>query len=278
MAFRTVEDLRFYVPDTFLRHVNVTNLCTTRHAGASPPPYASLNLGGRTGDDPANVRANRGRLSLLTSHGADALTFGQQVHGDRVQVVELGEAGRKFEATDALVTDLAEVPLVILVADCAAVTLYDPIHGAVGIAHAGWRGTAAGIAAKTVEKMMDVFDTDPTDLITGVGPSIGPCCYEVGQDVIDRFHAEQPLIANHVLTPAGSSPRPASDGEHMMLNLWRANVLQLVSAGVFEANVEVAGLCSSCHTEDFYSHRAESGSTGRSGAMIMMHERTKRSY
>lgn len=273
MSFKALEDLRFHVHDSFLRHVNVTCVTTTRHTGSSPPPYASLNLGGSTGDDPSNIAANRARLSLLTSSDADALTFGQQVHGDRVQVVERGDVGRRFEATDALVTELPEVPLVILVADCVAVVLYDPIQRAVGIAHAGWRGTAAGISSKTVERMVEEFDTDPTDLIAGVSPSIGPCCYEVGPETIDRFHADQPLIAHHVLSPTESSR-----SGHMMLNLWRANVLQLVTAGVFEANVDVAGICSSCHTEDFYSHRAEGGRTGRAAGLVMLHERTKRSY
>jgi hypothetical protein len=282
VPFRNTGEVRFYVHDSFLRHLGVTNVTTTRHTGVSAAPYDTLNLGRRTDDDPVNVDANRARLGLLTSQAPDVLTFGGQVHGDRVAVVGGGDAGRRFEATDALVTDVPETPIVILVADCVAVSLYDPIKKAVGLAHAGWRGTASGIASKTVSAMMDAFGSDPTDLIAVIGPSIGPCCYEVGPEAIDRFYAEQPLVADHVLTPvdfasAGSFERGVNEGR-MMLDLWRANVLQLVTAGVFEANVDVAGVCTSCTTHEFFSHRAEGGRTGRAGALMMLHEKTKRSY
>jgi YfiH family protein len=274
MPFKTIDDLHCYVYDSFARHVSVTSVSTTRHTGVSPAPYDSLNLGKSTGDDPGNVSANREKLSLLTSHDSNALVTGEQVHGANVAMVSAADVGRRFESTDALITDEGEVALLILIADCAAVSLFDPIKKVIGLAHAGWRGTAAGIAAKTVERMMSEFGTDPTDLIAGIGPSIGPCCYEVGPDVVDRFYAEQPLVADHVLAPPG----PTSALDRRMLNLWRANMLQLVTAGVFEANIEATGICTSCHTGDFYSHRAEAGRTGRSGALLMLHENTKRSY
>ena len=282
MPLKSVENIRIHVQDSFARHVSVTNVSTTRHGGVSSPPYDSLNLGRNTDDDDTNVDANRARLSLLTSHDDDVLVTGAQVHAADVGVVAAADAGRRYEATDALITDVPEIPLMILVADCAAVTLYDPIKKAVGIAHAGWRGTVAGVAARTVNKLMDEFDTDPTDLIAGIGPSIGPCCYDVGADVVERFYAEQPLVADHVLsTPdfasAGSFTGALNEGGKR-LNLWRANILQLVTAGVFEANIATAGICTSCNTNDFFSHRAEGGRTGRFGALIMLHEKTKRSY
>jgi YfiH family protein len=282
MPFKTVEDTRVYVYDSFARHVNVTNVSTTRHGGVSLSPYDSLNLGRGTNDDDAKVDANRARLSLLTSHDDSVLVTGVQVHAADVAVVTVADAGRRFEATDALVTDVPEVPLMILVADCAAVSFYDPIKKVVGIAHAGWRGTVAGVAVRTVGMMMDEFNTDPTDLIVGIGPSIGPCCYEVGADVVDRFYAEQPLVADHVLSSpdfasAGSFEGAVNEGRKM-LNLWRANTLQLVTTGVFEANITSANICTACNTDDFFSHRAESGLTGRFGGLIMLHEKTKRSY
>ncbi|HER20405.1 MAG TPA: laccase domain-containing protein, partial [Chromatiales bacterium] len=170
----------------------------------------------------------------------------------------------------------------ILVADCVPVSLYDPIKRVIGLAHAGWRGTAAGVAAKTVGRMMEEFDTDPTDLVAGIGPSIGPCCYEVGPEVADEFHARQPLVADHVLLTGEAAS--AGEFDHSVnedryhLDLWRANTLELVTAGVFEANIGVAGICTACNTGDFFSHRAEGGRTGRGGALMMLHERTKRSY
>lgn len=269
MPFRAVADVRCYAFDTFAAHVGVTNVSTTRHTGVSPPPYDTLNLGLSTGDAPENVAANRARLSALTGGDADALVFCGQVHSDTVGVVSRADAGTRLDATDAVVTDVPELPLLILTADCAGVSLYDPIKRVIGLAHAGWRGTAAGVAARTVERMMDEYGSDPGDITAGVGPSIGPCCYEVGTEVADAFHAQQPLVAGHVFT---------GRGERWMLDLWRANTLQLVTAGVFEANIECARLCTSCRTDEFFSHRAEGRRTGRFGAVMMLHERTKRSY
>jgi YfiH family protein len=271
MPFKTIRGLRVHAYDSFARHVNVTNASTTRHGGVSPAPYDSLNLGGSTEDAPENVDANRAKLSLLTSHDLESVAWAGQVHGNTVAIVDAGDAGRRFESTDALVTNAVEVSIVILTADCAAVSLYDPIKRAIGLVHAGWRGTVAGVASHAIERMMNTFGTDPTDLIAGIGPSIGPCCYEVGSDVVDSLRAEQPLVADHVLT--------AGDGAGKQnLNLWRANTLQLVTAGVFEANIEVAGICTVCNTQDFYSHRATGGRTGRFAGVMMLHERTKRSY
>jgi YfiH family protein len=282
MPFRTIADVRCFMFDAFARHVEVTNVVTSRHRGVSPPPYHSLNLGVSTGDDRLNVDANRARLAPLTSSEPDALVLCGQVHSNHVAVVGFGDAGRRFDATDAVVTNVPDLPLVILVADCVPVSLYDPIKRVIGLAHAGWRGTVAGVAARTVERMMNEFDTDPTDLVAGIGPSIGPCCYEVGPEVADEFHARQPLVANHVLLAgevASAGEFDASVNEdRYRLDLWRANTLQLVTAGVFEANIGVAGICTACNTADFFSHRAEGGCTGRGGALMMLHERTKRSY
>ena len=252
-------------------------IVTTRHGGVSAGPFASLNLGGRTGDDATAVRTNRARAASIVGAAPAWLTFGQQVHGARVAVVGNENRGDVFEETDALVTQAALVPLVILTADCASIVFYDPVRRATGIAHAGWRGTVARIAQRTVVTMRDAFGSNPADLLAGIGPSIGPCCYEVGSEVIDAVTEAFPDHADELLTEpdmaSAGSFRASVNEDKKHFDLWRANELILRDAGVAEAHIETSRLCTSCRTDLFYSHRAENGVTGRFGGIVMLHER-----
>jgi len=251
-------------------------LVTTRHGGVSAGPFATLNLGGRTGDEREAVRTNRARTAGVIHAAPTWLTFGQQVHGARVSVVANENRGDVFEETDALVTNAALVPLVILTADCAAIFLFDPVQRAVGIAHAGWRGTVARIAQRTVVTMRDAFGSNPADLIAGIGPSIGPCCYEVGRDVIDAAteafegRVEEVLVEPDMASAGSFRASVNEDKKHF--DLWRANELVLLDAGVREERIETSRLCTACRTDVFYSHRAEHGNTGRFGGIVMLHE------
>lgn len=276
MKKHIVGPIEFFTYDSFSQQEGVSCVTTTRAGGLSAGPYESFNLGLRCEDDRDTVTDNRAQLSLVTEAFPDLLTFGRQVHGAGVTVVTgelIGsgalEADSAIADTDGMVTDIADVPLVVLVADCAALSLYDPIKEVIGVAHAGWRGTVAGIAAVTVATMNEAFGTRPSDLIAGIGPSIGPCCYEVGGDVVDGLHDRHPDIAGRVIT---------TDAHAAHLDLWTANLLQLTAAGVREDRIEVAGLCTMCHRDVFYSHRAENGRTGRFASLIMLHDKTHRSY
>ncbi len=251
-------------------------LVTTRHGGASTGPFASLNLGGRTGDEADAVRTNRTRAASIVGAPPAWLTFGQQVHGARVAVVGNENRGDVFEEADALVTNAALVPLVILTADCAAIVLVDPVRRAAGIAHAGWRGTVARIAQRTVVTMRDAFGSNPADLLAGIGPSIGPCCYEVGRDVIDAAseafegRAEEVLVEPDMASAGSFRASVNEDKKHF--DLWRANELVLLDAGLRDEHIETSRLCTACRTDLFYSHRAEHGNTGRFGGIVMLHE------
>lgn len=268
------DGVRFLTFDAFEPTAPFSALVTTRHGGVSTGPYASFNLGGKTGDDPANVRENRWRAARLVGRGPSDLVFARQVHGANLTHVRAGYDGGAFDDTDALITNATQTPLVILTADCAAVFLYDPVHHAAGIAHAGWRGTVAGIAAKTVEQMVEKFSSRPGDLIAGIGPSIGPCCYEVGDEVIFAVEARLPDYTEEILVDpdmasAGSFRASVNEGRRHF-DLWRANELILMDAGLTEPHIEIARLCTSCRTDLFYSHRAEKGVTGRFGGIIML--------
>lgn len=273
---RSKNGVRYFSFDSFGARTEVDALVTTRHGGESTGPFATLNLGKHTDDDPAIVVRNRARAASVVGAAPAWLTFGRQVHGARVAVVRNNQRGDAFVDTDALVTNAALVPLAILTADCAAIFLFDPVHRAIGIAHAGWRGTAARIAARTVETMHDAFGTSPEDLIAAIGPSIGPCCYEVGTEVVDAVasafpdHADE-LLVEPDMASAGSF-RASVNEDRKHFDLWRANELALCNAGIHEERVEISRLCTSCRTDLFYSHRAEKGNTGRFGGIVMLHE------
>lgn len=279
MTERNLGDITVETFDLFDAREDVTFAVTTRRGGVSAAPFASLNLGAHVGDDDAAVAENRERLSAFTGVAAEALCLGGQVHGTRVAVVE--EPGGRFEKTDALVTALPDVPLMILTADCAAVALYDPVRAAVGIAHAGWRGTLADIAAVIIGVMRGRFGTAPPELLAAVGPSIGPCCYQVGPEVTDAFYAAHPDIAPDILSPPDFASAGSFEGvndDRSMLDLWTANRLMLERAGVPPQHIEVSGSCTACNTDRFFSHRAEKGRTGRFAAVIQRHGRTRRAW
>jgi YfiH family protein len=159
--------------------------------------------------------------------------------------------------TDALITSSRGVTLMLRFADCVPVLLYDPVRRVAGLAHAGWRGTVSGIARKTVQRMVSHYGCRPEDVLAGVGPSIGPCCYEVGEDVAEAVRDSMPESDD--LLNARSQDR-------WHLDLWRANVRQLAESGVLD--IEIAGTCTACRTDEWYSHRAEHGRTGRWGALL----------
>jgi YfiH family protein len=229
-----------------------------------------LNLGFHVEDDPGKVLTNRERLSLAMEAPLTYFTFAKQVHGNHVEVVTGDMRGRgtlnyssALDETDAMITNVPFICLTILVADCVPIAFYDPRHGVIGAAHAGWKGTVGMIGAKVVRAMSERFGSDLSDIIVGIGPSIGPCCYQVGPEVIrefrDAFDGANDLIGS--LSPDGKA----------YLNLWEANRAQLVGAGVPDANIEIASLCTCCNHELFFSHRHDPGS-GRFGLGIMLRD------
>ncbi len=224
---------------------------TTRLGGVSHGSFASLNLGHSVGDDPRHVAENHRQLFHALG-GADRwrVVSPHQVHGARVVTVRDSAGLADGVKADGLVTDAAGVMLMLRFADCVPVLLVDGERRALGLSHAGWRGVAAGVAPATVARMVDKFGSRPEALWAGVGPAIGPCCYEVGREVEEAVLAACPPAAG--LSSGGAHPR---------LDLARAVESQLRQAGV--RRVAQANLCTACHRDQFYSHRAEDGRTGR---------------
>ncbi len=226
---------------------------TTRPGGVSPAPWDGLNLGSAVGDAPERVEANWRRLEAETGLGFARV---RQVHGARV--VRADAPGAPAEEADAVVSLRPGVAACVSVADCVPVLLADPATGAVAAVHAGWRGTLARAAAEGVRALSREAGAPPERLLAAVGPSIGPCCYQVSPELVERFRAELgPGLAG--ATGADGAPR---------LDLWAANRRVLEDAGVLPERIEVLGRCTACERDLFFSHRRDAGRTGRQVAFI----------
>lgn len=258
MPFSNQNGLRYYTFEIFPK--NITQAVFTRQGGVSPHPWASLNVGGSIGDDIDHVRQNRIRSFKALGRMPESIHDVWQVHSsDVVYADEARPLDTDYQKADILLTDNPQVTLFMRFADCTPILLYDPEKRVVGIVHSGWLGTVRGAARTAVEAMHNRYATDPADILAAIGPAIGPDHYEIGQDVIlqvkDTFGADaDSLLENH--------------GESVHFNLWEANQLLLKNAGVQE--IETAGICTACHTDDWFSHRAEKGKTGRFGALIAL--------
>lgn len=242
-----------------LRQADVTHAVFARHGGVSEGHWASLNVSVSVGDTRENVRENRRRAFRALGRAPESIADLWQIHSaDVVRVdVPMGEAHDSPKA-DALITDRPDVTLFLRFADCVPILLFDPKRHAVGLVHAGWRGTLQKASAAAVRALAENYGSRPQDLIAGIGPSIGPCHYAVGEDVVTQTRAafgpdaDRLLLANH-------QPH---------LDLWAANALALQQIGVEQ--IDMSGVCTACHTEHFFSHRGERGQTGRFGALLAL--------
>ena len=243
---------------------------STRPGGVSVGPFESLNLSFAVGDDPTNVRENRRRFSTAVGIDDSRIVCAEQVHGSQVAYVDERNLGAGYTCretaipgVDGMVTDRPGVALWLSFADCVPVLAYDPVRVAIGIAHAGWRGTLAGISVRLVEAMSEQFGSNRSDLRVGIGPSIGPCCYAVGPEVVGDFEREWDSVEG--LFPVDSGPVGPR-----RLNLWEANRRLLVGAGVLDRRIAVSARCTACQSGQFFSHRAQHGRAGRIAGVISL--------
>jgi YfiH family protein len=232
----------------------------SRQGGVSPEPWATLNLGGTVGDEQGRVRENRNLALKALQRDPGSVYDVWQVHGVNVEIAEAPRAQETQPVqADTILSNTPGITLMMRFADCVPIFLHDPVRKVVGIAHAGWMGTVRGTVKSAVEAMQERFGCKPKDIRAGIGPSIGPDHYEIGADVISQ-------VRQAFGTEASGLLKEYPGGIHF--DLWAANSLWLNKAGVKQ--VEPAGICTACHTEDWYSHRAEHGRTGRFGAIIAL--------
>ena len=253
--------LDFYRFEHFKKYPEVLHTVTTK---SSDLPYA-FSLALHTGEETAKIIANRKKLSkLLNTNKELHYIVANQTHSDHIKIIQKQESKgwesleNAIENCDALITDMEGVVLSILTADCVPVLLYDKKKKVVAAIHAGWKGTQAQIVAKTIQKMTEVFDSNPKDILAGIAPSIGSCCYEVGEDVAGHFFE----------TPEAFTKQ----GDKYMLNLPYLNQQQLLDAGIEKANIEMSNICTACEVERFFSYRKEKGCSGRFMSIIGIKE------
>jgi polyphenol oxidase len=237
----------------------------TRRGGVSRGPFSSLNVSYRVGDREEDVRRNLaivGEAFAIPQQGR--LVLMGQVHGDRIRVIDGDEPPPAcMPACDGLITARPDVALAVRTADCVPLFFVDRVRRIIGVAHAGWRGTALGMAARMVDAFVEGYASRCEDILIAIGPAIGPCCYQVDAPV----HA--------ALTTRGGTGRflrACRERDRWMLDLESANRLQMMERGVPGENIRSAGLCTACRRELFFSHRASRGRSGRQINVLMLRD------
>ena len=240
---------------------------STRLGGVSEGTFASMNLSFTRGDDEAAVRENFHRFCAAIRVNAEDVVISAQTHTANVKIVTAQDRGRgitrdkEYTDIDGLITNDPNVVLCTQYADCVPLFFVDPVKRVVATSHAGWRGTAAGIAAVTVEKMVAAFGCNPQDILTGIGPSIGYCCFEVDTPVYDAF-CQVPVFDEGCFT--------ANPGDKFHINLQEVNRRWMLKSGIKPEHITVTDLCTKCHPDVFWSHRITGDARGSLAAFIAL--------
>jgi YfiH family protein len=252
--------------DNLSRHSKVINhFVTTRHGGVSEGTYKSLNLGMMQYDSTENILENRARVAKAIGLNPTDLVYPIQVHGTKTPRIYEGDRGKgsqslnnAFADTDGFITNEPRLCLITMAADCVPIIFFDPVKHAVGVAHAGWKGTALKIPMHLINSMKCAFNTNPGDLVVGIGPSGGPCCYEVGDDVIEEVkkNFDTDIVikkVNHKTT----------------FDMWEANRITLIESGVKPENIEISGICTITKNDMFFSARKGDGGRFMAGIYLI---------
>jgi YfiH family protein len=266
----------FFIRHWMERDSGLTAGFTSRHGGASVREFDSLNIGLHVEDSPNLVIDNRRRLAEALHIQLNECTYAEQVHGNEVQAVTKQHAGAgidsresALQSKDAFITNQSGLFLHALFADCVPLFFYDPVGRAVGLAHAGWKGTVQQIAVETIGAMRRHYGTKPEHILAAIGPSIQACCYEVNDVVMLCIHE---VMAELEIDNQNELDQPlifeATMNDKYNLSLQQMNRQIMIKAGIMPSHIEISSLCTSCRTDLFFSHRKEAGKTGRMAAWI----------
>lgn len=251
------------------------HVITGRNGGVSSGECSSLNVSYNIADDADNVRENRGRIYEAVGFFSEHIYYQQQVHEDKISIVpddwKLSSGYTKQNTvprTDAMITAESGNVLIGSAADCLLIALYDPKAPAVAIIHAGWRSTMKGIVAQTVSKLIEYTGSSPDMLYAGFSPSAGPCCYEVGPELIAVAEQDGWVKPEHFVEPPVHDTTPP--GKTLHLDLWSANIQQLISSGIQGNRIFNPKICTMCHYKHFFSYRILGRNTGSHCMMIWL--------
>ena len=237
----------------------ITHLFTTREGGVSKAPFNSNNLAFHVGDNSEDVIQNHLKLAQKMGYQHSDLVHMQQIHSDKIIIVDPDI--HNFEnppECDALITDIANIPLMVMTADCTPVLLFDNVKDVIAVAHAGRAGAVKGIVPKTIEKMCTSFGSNIEDITVVLGPSIHSCCYEVGEKV-----------ANEIMEN-GYGLAIIYENEKYSLDVNTIIHKQLKESGLHKENIEDLNICNACENQDFFSYRADKQKTGRIAGVLML--------
>lgn len=244
----------------------ISHAFSTRLGGVSAGEFTSMNMAFNRGDNPENVTENYKRICKSAGFDFDSLTASAQDHNTFVRAVTSENKGvgiykpRDLQSVDALVTNEKGVTLVTYYADCTPLFFVDTKQKAIGLAHAGWRGTVGRIGEKVVNKMTELYGTNPADIVAAIGPAISICCYEVDKPCADNFYALSDLDSSRFVFPK-------ENGKYM-IDLLETNRQILEAAGVKNENITVSDVCTNCNSELLWSHRATKGKRGTMSAFM----------
>lgn len=253
------------------RHCNIYHFITTRYGGVSQGAYHSMNLGEYCGDDIEDVSSNRVLLSDYWGISANRLFTPYQIHGAEIGIlndrfVHLPKEKQSdfLYGIDALITNERAVCIAVSTADCVPVIVYAPDKKVSAVIHAGWRGTVQYIVVKTIQKMIDVFQCDPSQMYAGIGPSISKDAFEVGEEVADVFRQTFTDVSDILFYDQKTGKAH--------LDLWETNRLQLISSGLLSDHIDVSGICTYLQCDEFFSARRLGIHSGRMLSGIIINE------
>lgn len=263
MAFSEIKSGdRSYLCVDKLSEYGIINGFTRRMGGVSRGKIDGFNFGFRVGDDPNAVLENYRLLAGDLGFDVERTGCARQQHTDNIRIVTENDCGKgvievdsDIRDTDGLITNIPNIPLIVFTADCVPLLFYDPIRRVIAAVHAGWRGTAQKIGKKAIEMMRSEFGSDPGDIIAAVGPSIGPCCFEVGSDTAEAFEHKYRI--------------PKATGK-FHVDLWAVNRDDLLNIGLRAENIFISGECTICNSDKYYSYRTHKEHTGRQVAVISL--------
>lgn len=242
---------------------------STRIGGVSEGIFSSMNLSFSRGDDEACVRENFKRMAEAIGVESNSLVFAAQTHTTNVRKVTSEDKGKgiiyplDYQDVDGLITNEPGICLTTFYADCVPLFFIDPAHKAIGLSHSGWRGTVGKMGRETLRRMQEEYGTEAEDVIAAVGPSICQACYEVSGDVIDKFkEAFEQKYWNELFY--------SKENNKYQLNLWKANEIILLEAGVRKENIAVTNVCTNCNSDVLFSHRATKGERGSLAAFMAL--------
>lgn len=255
-------------PSEFLQGAQVVHGFSTRIGGVSKGHLSSMNLSFTRGDEEENVLENYRRIAKAIGFDYRNLVAGDQTHTTNIRVVTKEDCGKgiirkkDYQDIDGLITNQENIPLVTYYADCVPLYFIDMKRRAIGLSHSGWRGTVNRMGAKTIEALQREYGCLPADIKVGIGPSICSSCYEVGREVAVEFQKEFGSYQKEIL-------EEKENGKYQ-LDLWKANEIVLLEAGVRKENIRNSAICTCCHADWLFSHRATNGKRGNLAAFLML--------